>query len=531
MPWWRPIGVPHTARSFAYPRRALERVPADARADRRAHDAFRIETDEHLSQTVVAVAEQPVHADLDVVEEERELLLGCADLDRDERSVETRRIGVDDEERETGAARFGVAAGSRDDHHRRCLVDAGDERFRAANPVGVAVTRRCRRDVVAVGTRVGLGDGEHHLGPGGHWREPALLLRMGAELCQQLPADRGRHEDQQERAALRGELLGHDGELVEAAATSAVLLGEMNAEEPEVADRLPERVGSAAGARLLCVVLVPELPGDVATAARSISCSVVSAKSIRRHPCRPTGRGHDARRADRSKAPPFAPAREDAGMSDPLPAQYSRRFGNDNESRQAVWRVLVDAWFSRYVDGAQAVLDLGCGWGHFINTVDVERRYTLDLNADARRHLDPAVELIVQPASEPWGLASESLDLVFTSNFLEHLPDRDAISATLAEAFRCLRSGGKLVCLGPNIRYAGGAYWDFFDHVIPLTDRSLTEALELGGFDVEEAIPRFLPFTMSGKPPPPASAIRLYLRFPVAWRLVGRQFLVVARKP
>jgi len=218
-------------------------------------------------------------------------------------------------------------------------------------------------------------------------------------------------------------------------------------------------------------------------------------------------------------------------MADPLPAQYRRRFGTDNESRQAVWRVLVESWFSRYVDGARAVLDLGCGWGHFINAVDVPHRYALDLNTDAREHLDPGVELLVQAASEPWRVPDDSLDLVFTSNFLEHLPDRDAISATLAEAFRSLRSGGRLVCLGPNIRYAGGAYWDFFDHVVPLTDRSLAEAVELAGFEVDEAIPRFLPFTMSGRARPPAALIRMYLRMPVAWRLIGRQFLVVARKP
>jgi cyclopropane fatty-acyl-phospholipid synthase-like methyltransferase len=46
-----------------------------------------------------------------------------------------------------------------------------------------------------------------------------------------------------------------------------------------------------------------------------------------------------------------------------LEAQYRRRFEAEQASREAVWRVLVDAWFSRYVEGAEAVLDLGCGWG------------------------------------------------------------------------------------------------------------------------------------------------------------------------
>jgi hypothetical protein len=87
------------------------------------------------------------------------------------------------------------------------------------------------------------------------------------------------------------------------------------------------------------------------------------------------------------------------------------------------------------------------------------------------------------------------------------------------------------VCLGPDVRYAGGAYWDFFDHIVPLTARSLTEALELAGFERDEVIDRFLPFTLADKPAPPELLIRAYLRLRPAWRLIGRQFLVVAAKP
>ena len=52
-----------------------------------------------------------------------------------------------------------------------------------------------------------------------------------------------------------------------------------------------------------------------------------------------------------------------------LPEQYRRRFEAEQAGRAAVWQVLVDAWFARYVEGAEAVLDLGCGWGAFINRV------------------------------------------------------------------------------------------------------------------------------------------------------------------
>ena len=87
------------------------------------------------------------------------------------------------------------------------------------------------------------------------------------------------------------------------------------------------------------------------------------------------------------------------------------------------------------------------------------------------------------------------------------------------------------MCLGPDARYASGAYWDFFDHIVPLTARSLTEALELAGFERHEVIDRFLPFTLAGKRRRRAALIRAYLRLRPAWRLLGRQFLVVAASP
>jgi SAM-dependent methyltransferase len=185
-----------------------------------------------------------------------------------------------------------------------------------------------------------------------------------------------------------------------------------------------------------------------------------------------------------------------------LEAQYRRRFEAEHASREAVWRVLVDAWFSRYVDGTEAVLDLGCGWGAFINHAAAPRRYGLDLNIDAARHVEDGVVLFHQSAADPWPLADGSLDLVFTSNFLEHLPGRDAIMAALGEAFRTLRPGARIVCLGPDIRYAKGDYWNFFDHIVPLTARSLTEALELVGFRADE-----VPALHDGRPAPAPTGV------------------------
>jgi SAM-dependent methyltransferase len=211
-----------------------------------------------------------------------------------------------------------------------------------------------------------------------------------------------------------------------------------------------------------------------------------------------------------------------------LAAEYRRRFEAQQDYRKRVWRALVDGWFSRYVRPEDRVLDLGCGWGELINSLAAGERYGLDLNPDAREHLDPGVTLLSQRADERWALPDDHLDVVITSNFLEHLPSREAILVALSEAHRCLRPGGTIVCLGPNMAAVKGHYWDYFDHFVPLTDRSMAEALELSGFVVEQQTARFLPYTMSGRREVPVRLVSWYLRFPLLWRVAGGQFLLVA---
>jgi SAM-dependent methyltransferase len=213
-----------------------------------------------------------------------------------------------------------------------------------------------------------------------------------------------------------------------------------------------------------------------------------------------------------------------------LGKEYEQRFAALAPYRDAVWRVLVREFFQQYVDPHATVLDLGSGWGEFIRNISAHRKIAMDLNPDMPARVGAGVELILQDCSQTWNVADSSLDVVFTSNFFEHLHHKDALRRTLREAHRCLKDGGRIICLGPNIRFLGGAYWDFWDHFLPLTERSIVEILTLTGFAVERVEPRFLPYTMSQSFTPPIQFISLYLRFPLVWRILGKQFLVVARK-
>jgi|tagenome__1003787_1003787.scaffolds.fasta_scaffold20974445_4 SAM-dependent methyltransferase len=210
---------------------------------------------------------------------------------------------------------------------------------------------------------------------------------------------------------------------------------------------------------------------------------------------------------------------------------YQQRFSPVASYRDAVWQVLVRDFFQGYVPPDATVLDLGSGWGEFIRNIAAHRRIAMDLNPEMpSRVVGSGVETILQDCSQPWQLSDSSLDVVFTSNFFEHLPDKDGLQRTLGEARRCLKDRGRIICLGPNIRFLHGSYWDFWDHTLALTDRSMVEVLTLTGFAAERVEPRFLPYSMSQGFTPPVGFMSVYLRISFLWRFFGKQFLVIARK-
>jgi len=215
---------------------------------------------------------------------------------------------------------------------------------------------------------------------------------------------------------------------------------------------------------------------------------------------------------------------------DDFKALYEHRFSGSEECRRKVWNILVSDWFSQFIPKDGAVLDLGCGYGEFINQVTSPKRYAMDLNPNSKRFLEPEISLFEQDCSLRWPLADNTLDMIFSSNFFEHLPSKSKLKETLKEAWRCLRPGGRVVALGPNIKYLPGAYWDFWDHFLPLTELSMAEGFQMAGFTIERNVARFLPYTMSGGQRYPLFLLRAYLRLPFIWPIFGQQFLVVAKK-
>jgi dolichol-phosphate mannosyltransferase len=120
--------------------------------------------------------------------------------------------------------------------------------------------------------------------------------------------------------------------------------------------------------------------------------------------------------------------------------------------------------------------------------------------------------------------------VVFTSNLLEHLQSKAEVERTIAEAHRVLKPGGHFIAMGPNIRVVHGNYWDFWDHAVPISDRSLIELLAIHHLEIVETYDRFLPYTSSSPLPRAPILVRMYLRSRMVWPLFGKQFLIRARK-
>ena len=208
-----------------------------------------------------------------------------------------------------------------------------------------------------------------------------------------------------------------------------------------------------------------------------------------------------------------------------------RREAEDPRWRRRVWSTLVTTVFQPLIHESDTVVDLGAGWCEFINAVRAKRKIAVDVNPEVQRWAHDA-EVLIARATDLAAIPSGSVDVVFSSNLLEHLPGKDSVLRTLAESNRILRPGGLLITLMPNLRYLGPRYWDYFDHLTPLTHKSLAEAYELEGFEVVRLVPRFVPYALrDGMFPRSELLVRLYLRLPPLWWIFGRQMLAVGRKP
>jgi len=209
---------------------------------------------------------------------------------------------------------------------------------------------------------------------------------------------------------------------------------------------------------------------------------------------------------------------------------YDFRFRDvDQDSRQAVWDEVAPFVWTRMGRPAR-VLDPAGGRGEFVNAIAAEERWLVDMVDHAERFVDPEVNLLIGDIFDVV-LPDNHFDGIFVSNLLEHLADPDAVAAFLGRMRELLVPGGVLAIMGPNFKYCRADYFDCADHTLALTHVSVEEHLVAADFTVTEVVARFLPFSFRSRLPSSPALTRRYLASPLAWRVLGKQFLLLAERP
>lgn len=216
-----------------------------------------------------------------------------------------------------------------------------------------------------------------------------------------------------------------------------------------------------------------------------------------------------------------------------LPRIYRYRFaGIDQARKNVVWKEIAEFLYATHLGRPTRILDPAGGFCEFINHVPAAERWTIDLSDEIRQFANSGVKTLIGD-NRCIELPDEYFDAVFISNFLEHLTSQEEVAAFLERMCRALCSGGRIVVMGPNFRYTYRDYFNFADHTVILTETGLAEHIYGAGFEVQSIVPRFLPLSFRSRSHLPISPflIRTYLKLPLAWKLLGQQFLVTGRKP
>jgi SAM-dependent methyltransferase len=214
-----------------------------------------------------------------------------------------------------------------------------------------------------------------------------------------------------------------------------------------------------------------------------------------------------------------------AGQKHVDEAYFTSRLPPDPR-RETLWRTLCEHYFARYIASTDRVLELGAGYGHFINNVVAKRRIAVDAWGGFLAYLDPEVESHVGHVADLHMIPDDSVDFAFASNLFEHITQED-FAIVLCQLRRILSQDGTLTILQPNYYYAFREYFDDYTHRTIYTHTSICDFLRAHDFDIIDCEPRFLPLTVKSRLPVSPLLIRCYLSLP--FKPFGKQMLVRCR--
>ena len=209
---------------------------------------------------------------------------------------------------------------------------------------------------------------------------------------------------------------------------------------------------------------------------------------------------------------------------------YRYRFkGISNELKETVWKE-ISSFLYNEMNSPERVLDPAAGFCEFINNVPAVERWAVDQNSQfllkyAHKHVHKISGNCLDAE-----IPLEYFDVVFVSNFLEHLKDSKEVYKFLRTAYQWLKPSGLLVVMGPNFKYCSKDYFDCSDHKVILTDISLCELGYAADFKIKKSYSKFLPYSFRSRLPTNPILVKSYLKIPFMWSILEKQFLVFFQK-
>ncbi len=201
---------------------------------------------------------------------------------------------------------------------------------------------------------------------------------------------------------------------------------------------------------------------------------------------------------------------------------FETRFKKDLRREQA-WSHLTK-YFQKFIPEESVVLEVGAGYCQFINQLNAARKIAIDIEPTFPSFAHVDVECYVADAVTLEVLNDESVDVVFASNFLEHL-SREQAPKFLDSCRRVLSKGGKLILMQPNFTYSYKHYFDDYTHISIYTHEGLKDLLASHGFRVQFSRSKFLPLTLKSRLSWLSFLIPLYLKLP--FRPLAGQMLLI----
>src|SRR4051812_44051716 len=101
---------------------------------------------------------------------------------------------------------------------------------------------------------------------------------------------------------------------------------------------------------------------------------------------------------------------------------YKKRFPTrELQQKQIIWKVLCQEFFQDFIKPGDYVIDIGAGYCEFINNINCAKKIAIDINPDTKKFADDNVEIVATTSINIPNKFNGKADIVFMSNFLEHL--------------------------------------------------------------------------------------------------------------